>query len=160
MGAKLGLKAGWVLGVLGGLYGALRGGKGGKKLEVERVGKLLQDAKRELGVEGVFEEGLWGGDGVWRFEVVSKGSTASTILDDNTRDDMDGGRGGEEVKIGETTGGDEKRDAEGEVTFEEVAAQHPLVKKWVQILETEARWWGVDLRRFEGEDWEAGRIDG
>ncbi|KAI9869916.1 MAG: Essential protein Yae1, N terminal, partial [Pleopsidium flavum] len=53
-------------------------------------------------------------------------------------------------------GGDE----EGEVTFEEVTDGHPLIGKWTGILEREVERCGVDLRVFEGEEWERGRVDG
>jgi hypothetical protein len=36
-----------------------------------------------------------------------------------------------------------------EVTFEEVAEQHPVVKKWIAVVEHTAAEWGVDLHAME-----------
>lgn len=47
---------------------------------------------------------------------------------------------------------------EGDVTFREVAEQHPLIRKWMGVVRGEAERWGVDLRGFEGEEWERGRV--
>lgn len=49
---------------------------------------------------------------------------------------------------------------EGEVTFGEVAGQHPVVRRWVGVVEREAARCGVGLRGFEGEEWERGRVGG
>lgn len=47
-----------------------------------------------------------------------------------------------------------------DVTFEEVVAAHPLVRKWTSIVEEVMR--ETDVRRevFRGEEWEAGRVGG
>jgi hypothetical protein len=38
---------------------------------------------------------------------------------------------------------------EAEVTFQDVVAAHPLLRKWTEVLEKEARKWGVDLEALE-----------
>ncbi|KAK5136199.1 hypothetical protein LTR08_004036 [Meristemomyces frigidus] len=69
LGAELGLKAGWCLGVLEGVGRALaEGGEG------VRVGRLVREAEGELGVEGLFGAEWVGEDGVWRYEVDGSGS--------------------------------------------------------------------------------------
>jgi len=130
LGAVLGLRVGWILGVLEGLFAALKSKPGRGEEEVgereregerERVRRLLGEARRELRTEGVFGGGFFGEDGVWRFDV--------------------GGGGGE-----------------GEVTFEEVADGHPLIGKWMGVVGREVERFGVDLRVFEGDGWERGRV--
>lgn len=51
-------------------------------------------------------------------------------------------------------------DEEGEVTFQEVVEQHPLVKEWVERARGEMRRWGIREGVFEGDEWERGRIGG
>lgn len=43
----------------------------------------------------------------------------------------------------------EVKGAEGDATFREVAAQHPVVKRWDGVVEELARRWGVDLKAVE-----------
>ncbi|KAF3045436.1 Essential protein Yae1, N terminal [Didymella heteroderae] len=43
----------------------------------------------------------------------------------------------------------EVKGADGDATFREVAAQHPVVKKWDGKVEELARRWGVDLKSVE-----------
>lgn len=148
LGATVAMRAGWVLGVLEGVRDALvvagerRGGAdkerqgaegivGGIAERRRRVERVLLEARGELSVQGLFAERYWGGDGVWRFEVV-------------------GGRDGK--------GGGVMEGGDAEVTFREVAEQHPLVRKWVGVVEMEAERCGVDLEGFEGEEWERGRV--
>lgn len=50
-----------------------------------------------------------------------------------------------------------EKEQEGEVTFEEVADKHPLVREWVGRVKEEMRRLGVKERRFEGKEWEEGR---
>lgn len=132
-----------MLGVLEGVRDALvagerRGGGGREERagdegivgglgERRRVERVLGEARGELSVQGLFAERYWGGDGVWRFEVVS----------------------GREGKV---------EGEEGEVTFFEVAEQHPLIRKWVGVVKKEAERLRVDLKGFEGEEWERGRV--
>lgn len=46
----------------------------------------------------------------------------------------------------------------GEVTFREVAEKHPLLKAWMERVRMEMREFGVQEGRFEGEEWERGRV--
>ena len=45
-----------------------------------------------------------------------------------------------------------------EVTFQEVAEQHPVVQKWDATVIEQVKKAGVMIGRFEGTEWEAGRI--
>ncbi|PBP18130.1 ABC1 domain containing protein [Diplocarpon rosae] len=47
-----------------------------------------------------------------------------------------------------------EREADGDVVFPDVAAAHPLVRKWEGVLEEEVRRWGLDLGIFDGENGE------
>lgn len=52
----------------------------------------------------------------------------------------------------------EDKEGEGEVTFEEVADQHPLIREWVVRVREEMRRLGVDEGRFDSKEWEEGRV--
>ena len=45
-----------------------------------------------------------------------------------------------------------------EVTFPEVVNAHPLVRKWVERVEHEIEIAGVKVGRFQGREWEEGRM--
>lgn len=47
---------------------------------------------------------------------------------------------------------------EEEVTFREVVDAHPLVKGWVKKVDEEMRIAGVELGKYEGREWEEGRV--
>ncbi|KAF2146342.1 uncharacterized protein K452DRAFT_305284 [Aplosporella prunicola CBS 121167] len=66
LGAVLGLRAGWLLGVLEGVAVALRG-VGGERFEVAR--DRVRDARRELDVGVLCGEEYFDAEGVWRFSV-------------------------------------------------------------------------------------------
>lgn len=125
LGAVLGLRVGYVLGVLEGLWGAFAKAARGDwvAIERERLGGVLREARAELVMERVFGKEWWAEDGVWRFEVEVEGE----------------GEG-------------------GEVTFEMVADKHPLLEKWSLRVSEEMRRLGVHEGRFEGEEWESGRV--
>lgn len=48
--------------------------------------------------------------------------------------------------------------ASADVTFEQVAEQHPLFQKWMSRVREEMRRLGIVEGRFEGKEWESGRI--
>ncbi|CAF9909064.1 Essential protein Yae1, N terminal [Imshaugia aleurites] len=52
----------------------------------------------------------------------------------------------------------EVQGTEEEVTFREVVDSHPLVKRWVERVDQELNIAGVQVGRFEGEEWEEGRV--
>lgn len=114
LGAVLGLRVGYIIGVLEALHVAL------SATEKQRIGKILKEARDELSVEKVFARGVWGEDGVWAYEVAGR---------------------------------------EEEVTFEEVADAHPVLKNWTRRIKEEVDRFGIDEGRFKGEEWERGRID-
>lgn len=154
MGAVLGLRVGYILGVLEGLYAAFASDEGeGRKDEgevkdeagreeegndeVKRLKKLLAEAKRELALENVFGKEWWGEDGMWKFAVEPGGGGGEKRNQNNDHDDDDDGE---------------------EVTFVEVADQHPLLERWSHTIRAHMQRMGVQEKRFEGEEWESGRI--
>ncbi|KAK4892933.1 Essential protein Yae1, N terminal [Elasticomyces elasticus] len=105
LGAELGLKVGWCLGALEGIWRALPAtqvGTGNAQDRAEdvisskNVEALLELAKEELEISHLCGKEHFGEDGLWLYEVP--------------------GQDGEEH----------------ELTFERVAAAHPLVQKWTQ----------------------------
>jgi hypothetical protein len=116
LGAAFGLRIGYILGALEGLWSACTG----LCEEKERQRKLLREAREGLRLERVFGKEWWGEDGVWRYEVQGEGE---------------------------------------EVTFEEVVGWHPLVKRWEERVKDELERAGVTRGRFEGVEWEKGRMD-
>ena len=114
LGAVLGLRVGYIIGVLEALRVAISG------TEKKGISKTLKEAREELSVEKMFVRGVWGEDGVWAYEVAGK---------------------------------------EEEVTFEEVADAHPVLRKWKSRVKEEMKRCCVDEGRFRGEEWERGRID-
>lgn len=45
-----------------------------------------------------------------------------------------------------------------EVTFREVVGQHPVVSRWAACIAEEIDLAGVRMGRFEGGEWERGRV--
>ena len=113
-GATFGLKVGYILGTLEGLCSAYST----DKIETGQIRKLMKQAKQDLGVTQIFAEEYWSRQGVWLFEVISRGD---------------------------------------EATMQEVADQHPLLKVWHNRVRDEVEKSNVQLGRFEGHEWEAGR---
>ncbi|MCJ1397603.1 Essential protein Yae1, N terminal [Xylographa trunciseda] len=170
LGAVLGLKVGELLGVLDGVAAALQAGRGakgsrerkgatrgeepraqGRGLEVtnaatgavdqaptdyERIARLRRQAAAELDLQRVFGAEFWGADGLWSWAV--PGPTT------------EGGAG---------DGMEPGKDADDDVTFEEVAAAHPLIREWSSAVEEVMREWGLEREVWAGDEWEAGRVD-
>ncbi|KAL8896670.1 MAG: hypothetical protein Q9207_007601 [Kuettlingeria erythrocarpa] len=76
LGAILGLRVGYVLGVLEGLCTSYRLGERtrgtGMREAEERVRELLSQAREELRVEKLFAKEYWGSDGMWAYDVDTK----------------------------------------------------------------------------------------
>lgn len=107
LGADMGLRIGYVLGVLRGFVGAWRGHD--SDIYNEAV-KLYEEAQKELAIEQLLGRTWVDEEGIWKWEV---------------------------------------QGADGEATFREVAAQHPVVKKWDDKVQELAMHWGVDLKAVE-----------
>ena len=45
-----------------------------------------------------------------------------------------------------------------EITFQDIVNWHPLVKKWDAAVDAEIERAGIDTKRFEGAEWERGRL--
>lgn len=145
----MGVRVGYVLGILEGLRGgcdsiaiaaptttsprSTAAVAIGEKGDGTKLKKILDEARRELVVERVFAKEWWGEDGVWRFEVGEEGK----------REGRRGASAGEE-----------------EVTLAQVAEEHPLLKSWLKRARAEMEILGVKEGRFEGEEWERGRVGG
>ncbi|KAF2090001.1 hypothetical protein K490DRAFT_3120, partial [Saccharata proteae CBS 121410] len=113
LGAVLGLRVGWVFGVLDNLSAALKtgaaeGGARGEQLSglSANLDRLRSDAREELSIVKLFGEQYFDGEGTWRYDA-----------------------------------GEEDRG----ITFREVASRHPLVKKWVDVVERQALALHADL---------------
>lgn len=116
LGAVLGMKAGWVLGVLEGVAVAYRAAALGKakmagKVEdaaeaFEAARRQLVEARKELDMVSLFGQGYFDEEGIWKYHVDGQ---------------------------------------EGEVTFEEVAAQHPLISKWLSAVDALVEKARIDL---------------
>ncbi|OJD37343.1 essential protein yae1 [Diplodia corticola] len=118
LGAVLGMKAGWALGVLEGVAVAFRAaalGKGtadgGARVAeaaeaFEAARRQLVEARKELDMVTLFGQEYFDEEGIWKYHV-------------------DG--------------------LEDEVTFEEVAAQHPLISKWLVAVDALVEQARIDL---------------
>ncbi|KAL8696864.1 MAG: hypothetical protein Q9224_002578 [Gallowayella concinna] len=120
LGAILGLRIGYILGILEGLCGALTvkkiskpgaNEKAGKERDVmqeegKRMGGLLKRAREELNMETLFGKEYWTSDGLWAYQVHGKAG-------------------------------------EQDVTFWEVAEQHPAVRKWMETVRNEVQKAGI-----------------
>ena len=69
LGAVLGLRVGNMLGIIDGIFNALRGVKGVEE-ERRRISELSRQAKQELDLRNIFGRDFWGGDGIWKYEVL------------------------------------------------------------------------------------------
>ncbi|KAE9962473.1 hypothetical protein BLS_000287 [Venturia inaequalis] len=116
LGAELGMRGGWIIGVL---EGVARGGQG-----VDQVKILLKEARQELSIKSLYAPEYFGQDGIWTYN------------------------------IGEKTEGQAEDDEE--LDFRKVAAAHPVVGKWMGVVEALAKDAGLDLERMKDKDQEAG----
>ena len=107
LGADLGLRVGYILGVLRGFVGAWKAQNQGIFTELFT---LYEEAQKELAIEQLLGQTWVDEGGIWKWEV---------------------------------------QGADGDATFREVAAQHPVVKKWDDKVEELATRWGVDLKAVE-----------
>lgn len=115
LGAIFGLRVGYILGVLEGLWSAYLP----ICEERRRLGQLARNAREDLALEKIFGSEWWDEDGIWRYEVVGK---------------------------------------EEEVTFWEVMGAHPVVRRWVERVDEEMKTADVKMGRFQGSEWEEGRM--
>ena len=105
-----------------------------------RLTRLRHQAVAELALQRIFAAEFWGTDGLWTWAVPAPAPAG----------------GGERS---EAVGDGEAMEAPGEdVTFEDVAAAHPLIGKWSAVVEEVGREWGVRKGVWAGEEWEAGRV--
>lgn len=115
LGAELGMRGGWIIGVLEGI---VRGGQG-----VDRVKILLKEARQELSIKGLYAPEYFGQDGVWTFDVGDKA---------------------------------EGQEGDEELDFRKVAAAHPVIVKWMGIVEILAKDAGLDLEKMKDRVGETG----
>jgi hypothetical protein len=122
LGAVVGRKVGYILGVLGGIAVALR-----NKDEEHSMERLEKEAREELTVEEILGKRWWnweaaGDEDVWRFEVGDTSTSAVT------------------AEIHE------------EISWQQIVDAHPLIKKWSRCAEELVEEWTIDLHRFARED--------
>ena len=182
----MGLRVGWLIGVLEGVDVALRAEKGREKggdrgttataigegseekdakadVEMENqqhqpstnkvtqeISTLFKRAREELHLTHLFNPEYWDANGVWKYEV---SGLLRDMLGGKKKED---GERRERNKLREM---DVDVDEEEEVTFEEVADQHPLVKAWRGEVERLMRQAGIRAQVWDGEEWERGRVD-
>ncbi len=83
LGAVLGLKAGNILGMLEGIYNALRCVEGDSlKEERVRMEGLYTAAQGELDTRGIFGREWFGEDGIWKFDVPGEAEGKEVVFDD------------------------------------------------------------------------------
>ncbi|KAM7194478.1 hypothetical protein V8F33_007188 [Rhypophila sp. PSN 637] len=158
LGATIGAQAGRLLGLLQGLVGALSsasgsgsGAKDGKQEnENARLQALLETATKELNVLSIFGEDYFARDGIWKYEVskVPKkdegkngavdGKTASLTGAEEQHPQLPTSR----EETAETGKGEEPKEEET-IVFADIAASHPLLRKWDGILQQEAERYGL-----------------
>lgn len=138
LGAVLGLRVGYILGV----FAALRH-HGGDREEKETEGgrergeRLWKEAKKSLSMKEVFAEKYFDGDGLWRFD-----------LGEGQQQQQQHPRGGT-LRVAPAG---EKEDEEGESTFFDVADTHPLIREWMQKAKDEMAWCvGSQIGMIEAE---------
>ncbi|KAF3042518.1 Essential protein Yae1, N terminal [Didymella keratinophila] len=107
LGADIGLRVGYILGVLRGFVGAWK--RHGQDAYSE-VLRLYEEAQKDLAIEQLLGQMWVDEEGIWKWEVVG---------------------------------------VDGDATFREVAAQHPVVKKWDDKVDELAQRWSVDLKAVE-----------
>jgi len=116
LGACLGQKVGYILGVFEGIVIALRRSAASSSRGREAKA-MLEAARKELRVEVLLGAEWVDSEGIWKWTV---------------------------------PGSEETSEADGEVTFMEVADAHPTMKSWIEKLEKVTQEWNVDLEAFEG----------
>ncbi|KAK0735061.1 hypothetical protein B0T26DRAFT_622331, partial [Lasiosphaeria miniovina] len=117
LGATIGARAGQLLGVLEGLAAAATQMP---EAEAARVRGLLAEARRELCVQAVFGELYWARDGTWSYDFPEPKPGPE-------QSGREGGSGGS-----------------GDVVFADVAAAHPLLRKWDGVVQAEAARYHID----------------
>ena len=153
LGAAIGSRAGLLLGLLEGIVAALVGAspattgpgsaestaQGGRDGETEgRAGgrgdgggggnapsadpstdarDFLERARRELSIQSIFGDDYWEPDGTWKYEVGEGGGRATRL---------------------------ESSSDAGDIVFADIAAAHPLLRRWEVLVQEQADRWGID----------------
>jgi len=81
LGAVIGLKSGWLLGVLEGLVRAIQSAAHIPEQAKEEVIEKFVAARGELGLQSLFGKEYFGDDGIWGFEVQGEGEGEVTFRD-------------------------------------------------------------------------------
>ncbi|OAA55709.1 ABC1 domain containing protein [Cordyceps fumosorosea ARSEF 2679] len=116
LGATIGQAAGHLLGLLEGISEALAPAGGDAAAEAER---LLGQAREELSTGCIFSPDYWAPDGNWTYPV--------------------GPTGGQQRET------EEEEEEEGGVLFPDVAAAHPLIRKWTGVVDGQVKRWNIRL---------------
>ncbi|KAL9098000.1 MAG: hypothetical protein Q9187_009755, partial [Circinaria calcarea] len=137
LGAVMGLKVGRVLGVLEGITSALRGRRQERVQGMKEGNTVIEDRE--------------GSDGLKETEGLLKQAREELDLTKVFGREWWGEDGIWAYEILPPEGG-------GEVTFEHVAAQHPLIKTWTERIAGLMESWDIRTDVWTGEEWEKGRI--
>lgn len=81
LGAVIGLKAGWLMGVLEGLVRAINSSPHVAEQAKQQVLQNFVVAREELGLQSLFGKEYFGEDGIWSFEVQGEGEGEVTFRD-------------------------------------------------------------------------------
>ncbi|KEQ74275.1 hypothetical protein M436DRAFT_10791, partial [Aureobasidium namibiae CBS 147.97] len=81
LGAVIGLKSGWLLGILEGLVRAIQSASTISEQAKEDVVANFITARMELGLQSLFGKEYFGEDGIWVFEVQGEGEGEVTFRD-------------------------------------------------------------------------------
>lgn len=145
MGATIGAHAGRLLGVLTGLSSAISSSSQTTTAlpdddENKRLHDLLESATSELSVQSIFSPTYWESDGTWKYDIVTPAHPNPSAASSRRRAlTMDASQEALERPV---EGGDEavvvEEDEEEPLVFADIAAAHPLLKKWDGILQREA----------------------
>jgi hypothetical protein len=81
LGATIGIKSGYLLGVLEGLVRAVQSSAGITEEAKEDVIAKFITARTELGLQSLFGSDYFGEDGIWKFEVNGEGNGEVTFRD-------------------------------------------------------------------------------
>ena len=159
LGATIGGHAGRLLGVLTGLSSAVSSSSSTTKDDDARLQSLLHSATEDLSVQSIFSPSYFESDGTWIYDVVApdcpQPSSASLRRRAVTRVE----EGKEDVDEGVAEGGEEEE--EPALVFADIAAAHPLIKKWDEILQKEAERYDLvwDVLLPENEEAQDQRAD-
>ena len=168
LGATIGGHTGRLLGVLTGLSSAVSSSSSTTKDDDTRLQSLLKSATEDLSVQSIFSPSYFESDGTWKYDVVAPDCPRPSSASLSRRAVARGEEGKEGGLQEECVEGENKDEGEGEgdkeepaLVFADIAAAHPLIKKWDEILQKEAERYDLvwDVLLPENEEAQDQRAD-